>query len=933
MSALNEFKASFGNIANEKDDLLAIGAPYDDLLLPETEAVPFEPTRKEATPKFEDMDFETPSAEEAGSSLAAGADFDFSSLLNVPLDDVTPHPIDDIPAVEAEQAPAAEASVPEEDVSWDEGGEASLGDGLADDFSNPDELPSSISDEIEASPLDESENLPELPDLGTGDEAADRLDLGEGLPELPDLGTGDEAAGGLDLGEGLPDTPGMADFGMAGEETFGETSDESAESSGELPDFDMPLGDEGTDLGGLDDLGGDMGPDADKDEFSLAGLDNLFDKGKKEIAPEPKRKRRRWKREKPVEAEEEPESDEIRLSDEDLKNFEKTLASYPLNLRIACEELIAEQVLVPQQLSKLVRYLVRGAPAKETAAFAGEIAGKTIVIPKSFQKSTGEALEAEQASFAYIFVHNFLPVLRLFSIIAALAASLIYLGYKFIYTPLDAESLYKRGYERIPAGEYQRANELFNKAFSLHRKKKWFYLYAEKFRDERRYMLAEEKYDELLRNYPRDKKGILDYASLETNYMMNYDKANRILQRDLLDYAPDDLEGLIASGDNFIAWADSDPSRYGGKYEDARFAYSRVMEKYGWMPPVVERMMKYFIRTDNLKEVLSLRYWFESGRKRELSLPALSELGGYLLDKQLEEVKGVSNPYVENIQGVRDLLLRAVRADLYLPEPHYHLARYYKSLNNVYEERLTLENAIRAFDLAKEESVRRRLYRVDAHFRYANLLINNKEFFPAEENLIRGISLYEDFMSRRLISPSPRLGQLYALKGDLEYFVKTGDMQAALNDYKLAERYGWSPPETKYRMGAAFYQLEDWKNALDYFFQASSDLPFNRRLLFALGNAAYKRGDYYAAQGYYNRLLDLLENQRLRLPILLPNDGPEFLEVGERLMMARNNIGVTYEALADITGYREYRALALGYYAESARAWDTITRNPETMVR
>jgi tetratricopeptide (TPR) repeat protein len=158
-------------------------------------------------------------------------------------------------------------------------------------------------------------------------------------------------------------------------------------------------------------------------------------------------------------------------------------------------------------------------------------------------------------------------------------------------------------------------------------------------------------------------------------------------------------------------------------------------------------------------------------------------------------------------------------------------------------------------------------------------------------------------------------------------------MSAALEYYHRSERYGWAPPEIQYRMGAAYYQLEDWQNSLDYLFKASSDLPLNRRILYALGNVTYKRGDYFAAQGYYNRLLDVLESQRLRMPVLLPNDRPEFLELGERLMMARNNAGVTAEALAGITGRREYRSQALTLYAESARAWDAITRNPQTMVR
>jgi hypothetical protein len=93
------------------------------------------------------------------------------------------------------------------------------------------------------------------------------------------------------------------------------------------------------------------------------------------------------------------------------------------------------------------------------------------------------------------------------------------------------------------------------------------------------------------------------------------------------------------------------------------------------------------------------------------------------------------------------------------------------------------------------------------------------------------------------------------------------------------------------------------------------------------------RNDYFAAQGYYNRLLDLLEAERIRLPVLLPNDRPEYVELAERLMRARNNMGVALEALTSITGDNRYRAQALGYYSESARAWDTLSRNPDTMIR
>ena len=1055
LNALGEFKDSFYDIANERNDSISRNLPVDNFPLPDTEAAPLEPAARDVPPPDTAVPSE-PAKADAG-------DFDFGALIGSTPVDVTPPPVDDIindvhppdsepPGIDdlfndetppldeeplssgdgllsdeellkTDDTPPVDNVIPDDDFQITPPEETPST--AENDFSIPDDLLSGLSDETETAPADfptedfpseeaSPENIPteefptedttpaefaaeDFPSEDTSSEDIPSEDLESNLPDGADLGgENNEESGGGDSEE-LPDfdlpTPEPVteeDYNIDGEKQddtsttdsisddalFSEempASDDSlpdlpdedtlaqddAGFDGSLPDFDLPEpdtsggmesgADDSSELGDLD-LGREFESDDIQletepethakddlagDDFVLPGLDDMFEKSKAApAAPAPKKGL--FGGLKKEEAREEPEAEnveEIQLRQEDLDNLLGTLHSYPLNLRIACQELIAEKVLEPQQLSKLLRLLINGANVKEMAEFAGQLLGKTIVIPKSFQKSSGAAWEAEKASFAYIFVHNFLPVLRLFAFIAAVAGSIAYLGYRFLYIPYKAETIYKRGYERIFAGEYQRANELFHEAFVTHRKKNWFYEYAKGFRDQRRYMLAEAKYDELLRYYPRDKQGVLEYADLETNYIMNYDKANRILQEQLLDYAPNDYDGLLAAGDNFFAWADSDPSRFFDKYEDARFSYARLMEQYGWTSPVVERIMKYFIRTDDLKEVLSLRSWFESGRDRRLSPASTAELGGYLLDKQLEEVKGVPNLYVESIESVRAMLLQAVREDPLLPEPHYHLARYYNSHGNAYEERLTLENAIRAFDLAESESVRRRLYNVDTRYRYANLLINNREFFPADEQLVEGIKLYEDYVSRNLITVSPQLGQLYALRGDLEYFVKTGNMQAALNNYRVAERYGWSPPETQYRMGAAYYQLEDWGNALEYLFKASADLPLNRRLLYALGNTAYKRGDYFAAQGYYNRLIDVLENQRVRLPVTLPNDRPEFLELGERLMMARNNAGVVNEALAEQTGNREYRSQALYLYSESARAWDSITRNPTTMAR
>jgi tetratricopeptide (TPR) repeat protein len=976
LSALKQFKTSFNDIGGEKADFISKNIPFDDLEFPDFEPEPMNMGGAAADPLDGGLDFDAPAGfgDEVAvpdilGDLPPAGDFNLDDLGSLGLN---------LDGTDAPPAPDADFAIPDLDMT----GGADSPEAGGDDFSTPDALLSGLSGELENTPPDFPEEAAPAPGMDF-DAGALGLDLGgdtAGLDDfaIPDLdmpssdteaAPGLEPDAGLDLGgdTGLDLGGDAADFDLGGDATGLDLGDMSGlDMGGETPEelsgdesLDMG-GDAGLDLGGDAagfDLGGDAaGFDMGGEEAALAGDDfDQFSLGGEEAAPDAGAPAAGGDTDfslpgiddidlfagssggaktggaaKTASAAEAPEEvEEIQLNDEELSRLQKTLAGYPLNLRIACEELIVEQAVAPDLMSKLIKLLVKGAPAKETAALAGKILGKTIAIPRGFEKSTGEALEAEQASFAYIFVHKFLPVLRLVMMLAVVAASLGYLIFKFIYTPLKAESIYKLGYERIFAGEYQRANERFTEAFNAHRKKDWFYKYAEAFRDERQYIYAEQKYDELLRYYRRDKKGILDYAAMETYYLRNYAKAETLLRRELLDFAPNDREGLLALGDNSLAWGEVDPS----KYEDARFSYARLLDKYGWTDPVVERMMKYFIRTDNLKEVLPLQSYFMDNKKRKIAADSLAELGGYLLDKKLEEVRGVPNEYVERIEGIRDILLRAVKADPSLPEPHYHLSRYYHDLGNTREEQFTLETAIDNFNRAPEESVRRLNYRIDAHRRYADILINSRKFFDAEEQLVKGVNLYEDALARRIISRSPGYGRLYASLGDLEYFTKAGNWETALGFYHRAGQNGWAPPEIQYRMGAAYYNLRDWRNALEYFFHASSSLPLNRRLLFALGNASYERGDFFAAQGYYNRLLDILEAERSRLPVLLPNDRPEFLELAERLMMARNNAGAASEALAERTGNRSYRARAMGLYAEAARAWDSFTRNPESMTR
>jgi hypothetical protein len=79
--------------------------------------------------------------------------------------------------------------------------------------------------------------------------------------------------------------------------------------------------------------------------------------------------------------------------------------------------------------------------------------------------------------------------------------------------------------------------------------------------------------------------------------------------------------------------------------------------------------------------------------------------------------------------------------------------------------------------------------------------------------------------------------------------------------------------------------------------------------------------------------MDLLDAERVRFPNLMPGSRPEEQDLAERIMVADNNLGVTLEALTQISGDTKYRSRALGLFSESIRAWDVLTRNPDSMAR
>jgi Tfp pilus assembly protein PilF len=837
--------------------------------------------------------------------------------------------------------------------------------GLPEGFAEEEEfgLPEGFTEE-------EDFSLPEEPFEGGEPASADEeeFEIPEEFAAAADILSMDEETGGEEA-EGEAGGPEFAEDAASFEESFQEDEDfslpdeseelsfsdedaeeadfsmpdgfpfEEAPAAAEAEDFSLPEG------GAAGESGGGFGEefeipsagdieDIDEanfevDEFSLGDLGEQF--GEIEEGPAA-----------PVEEELNPAlavsgelpsgDDELDLDDGEFERLQETLNRQPLNLRIAIEELIGEKNLAGTHLQKLVRGLVEGASSKELAVMVGAITGKKIRIPSRYEKSTGEAFEAEKGTFAYAFRHNILPLVRVIAAVALILGILSYLSFTFIYRPVHALILYNAGYEQLEADSFREANLFFENAVEEWRYKNQYFRFAEGFIEKRQFTLAEQKYEELL--FPvlwrdegrlvrrpqiekigrKERQGILDYAAMESRRLENFEKAEELLEI-LLDQDKRDYDALLASGDNYLDWGEYEY----GQYENARKSYATLIQYYGGRWELLFRMLRYFIRTDNHREVVRLKEQFEADPKLKIEPDAYAELGGYLIDRN-------------DLGDVKDILTRALDRDRSIPEIHYHFARYFRRIDNPDEERKALDFAEYYLEEARPLGRGRLKLLIDTYDRQGEADYEDGEYLSAEEYLLKAQERYEDALERRVLEPEPMFGRIYRNLGNLYYYI-AAEFDRAFDMFTRAEESGYRSPELNYKKGYIHYNRQEYRDALAQFYLAADGYSVNENLLFATGNALFRRSDYFAAQGYFTHLLDELEQQRRNISVLLPQERQEDRALIDRLIRTHNNLGVTLQRLSLATGDRQKFSRALVHLTDSTEYFDLLSRDQETMER
>lgn len=844
-------------------------------------------------PSLDGMDFDLPDFDDtsAGSGLEDG--FDSSLFDTSALDAVGAEATDDVAAADVPAGP--EASGP--DVSGpDEFDMDALGA----------DMPSAGFDMEAPEPVVETDDFASAPEVSLDADASVVAEDSAGVPAM-DFAFDDSAGDGQDFAS-MPVSGEEFDLGaMDG----GDAPESPAPEQGDI--FDMPDGsfDVGDDSpAGTESPATENFADFDIPGFSDQAAGAAIAKPKRTAAPG-----------------QEGKKEKNSLTDKEYETFLKNLKNYPLNVRIELQKLIVGDEFKDEVVFDLIQKVLKKTSARQLASQLEKLLDISVPVPREFEKRSAAQYEEYKKSAEYQLKNRILPV----AIISVMAACILYIvflfGKNFVYEPLRANALYKEGYALLEEGAYPQSEMKFDEALEYQQQKRWFFRYADGYRRHKQYERARMMYRAGLQRFNQDKELGLDYAEMELYDLRNFENAEAVVRREVLDYHINDPDGMLLLGDIYLEWGDErDPS----KYEDAREVYDDLLQLYGQQDLYLARMMRYYIRVDDLRNVLQMKEYFYP-REKALGGQDLVELSGYLLDKSLGNIAPADEYLFSSIEDVRDLLERAVAAAPDVPESLYNMGLYFLDANNSTAAKDWLSAALDSFERAEHKPRKRLLRQLNTYRLLGDLDVEAKEYISAEERYRSGISLYEKAAGAGLAGDE-NVGRMYAALGDINYLV-TGDFDEALRNYSVAVDTHYDVPSVRYKMGYINYSKKDFGEALNLFVKTADSMPSDTHVLLALGNVLSSRGDNFAAQGYYQRLIDILDRRMVRYDLLSPSDNDEHNEFVSMYNRAANNLGVTLYRLSLQTGNSSMNAEALTNFTASMRAWDALTRDPETFVR
>ncbi len=263
------------------------------------------------------------------------------------------------------------------------------------------------------------------------------------------------------------------------------------------------------------------------------------------------------------------------------------------------------------------------------------------------------------------------------------------------------------------------------------------------------------------------------------------------------------------------------------------------------------------------------------------------------------------------LEKIDTLILRAMDGEKTLPELHYQLSRLYRATRSSQDERRALAAADTYFQRLEPRKARladRPAMRVATSNRIGEIFDEGGEPLQAEKYYLDAQKTFESYRALGLVTLDNESARLFRNLGNL-YYRQTPGVEAlgggtvpggwdqALSLFETAEEGHWEEPAITYRLGVIHYEKRDFDLSIKRFF--ALDRPGNKgessgrdnpNLLYAMGNALFRSGNFASAEGYYRELLALLQGRRSRIPDYDPVVRATHKALAQRIYETWNNL-------------------------------------------
>ncbi|AHH05087.1 hypothetical protein BmHG_00332 [Borrelia miyamotoi] len=654
--------------------------------------------------------------------------------------------------------------------------------------------------------------------------------------------------------------------------------------------------------------------------------------------------------------------------------FFKHLNSYPRNLRIAVAEALILDNVSKYKIEALIDLVEQNKKGlKFIAKFVGDIIGRSVKLPVMYYKA--EEFSKLEKKFSYRVSKALTPIFKIASIFIVLTFLSFYFLVDVMFFYIVSDRKYKEGIVYIYENKRELAKATFKDAYYMRPNKKWFLTYARAFDDIRDFDSAEEKYEELFtvdpfsvdaskrrrKNFDRD--GYISYASMKMR-LGEYADANSILD-EVISYSVYDYEALMAKGDNYFQWAQTDPTYY----KDSINSYTILLSKYGRKKEILFKLFNVYIEAGADRESENVNAFIKANAELDIDEVVYTKYAKKLIDRYVEfkvyhkrinalsrnlkyfsaqinllnkefssfktgNGKGIYNSLNDiNLNSEIEYILRRIL----IKNPDYNKAlfesgRYFYYMGDFKKSEgylLTALNSFRQEDLIENFSEKIIAYRI-----LSDIYEMENDVLKASNIMSLALNEYDFYKRNGLIKVSRELALLYEKQGDI---LRTlNGFKSAISSYKMAINEGVNSPDVYYKLALLNYKDNNYKDALACLFKVENISGFanNDKVLNSIASVLYKMGDFEASRSYYLRVLQNLESEKSSILSFKPKENDYHRDLLIRKIEICNNLGVVEirASLGDRVGasvIKDNRLFDSGVanLTESSRIFDLLNRD------